>query len=291
MATAPSRQVLRSVSDTARLVAYHRRMESERPDAIFRDQHAGVLAGELGERITRTLRWGTQGAWSTIVRTALFDELISKVLADGQTDLVLNLAAGLDARPYRMEIPASVLWVDADLPEILAYKTEKLAGETPRCTLEQAAVDLTRTEDRRALFARINERAGKVLVLSEGLLIYLTAEQVGSVAADLRVQSHVETWITDLVAPMVLRRMNRLLGKVLDGAGAKAQFAPPEGSAFFSRFGWREAEFHDLVIESRRLRRPMPFDWMLRVQQSLFPRRFEKQYAKWKTGVVRLTPG
>ena len=290
MTMTPPGQLLRSISDTACLVAYHRFMESERPDAIFRDRHAGLLAGGLGERIAQTLRWGRRGAWSTIVRTALFDELISRLLADGQTDVVLNLAAGLDTRPYRMRLPASIRWVDADLPEILAYKAEKLAGETANCTLEQAAVDLAKEADRRALLARVNDAARRVLVLSEGLLIYLAPEQVGALAADLRSQSRFVYWIIDLVAPMVLRRMNQMLGKALTAAGAKVQFGPPEGTAFFAPFGWRESEFHDLVVESRRLRRPMPFDALLRIQKRLFPRLFEKRYASWRSGVVLLAP-
>jgi len=40
--------------------------------------------------------------------------------------MVVNLAAGLDARPYRMSLPASLQWIEVDLPEILAYK-EKIS--------------------------------------------------------------------------------------------------------------------------------------------------------------------
>src|SRR6266567_1544795 len=58
------------VSDTARWVALYRAMESERPDALFRDPYARKLAGERGERILASMRRGRAWAWPMIVRTA-----------------------------------------------------------------------------------------------------------------------------------------------------------------------------------------------------------------------------
>ena len=245
--TTPSGERMRSISDTARLVAYHRAMETERADAIFRDPYARTLAGESGERFARTLRWGRRGAWSTIVRTRLLDEEILKILSDGSTDVVLNLAAGLDARPYRMDLPASLRWVEVDLPEILTYKEQRLSGEKPKCRLERAALDLTRVEDRRALLRRVNDAAQTCLVVSEGLLIYLEQDQVAALAEDLHEQGRFALWLTDIVGSMVVRRMNQMLGRSLRSAGAAVRFGPPEGSAFFSPFGWRQAEFCDLL--------------------------------------------
>jgi len=46
-------------------------------------------------------------------------------------------------------------------------------------------IDLTDVGRRRALFARIGAAASQVLVVSEGLLIYLTPEQVAALAGDL----------------------------------------------------------------------------------------------------------
>jgi methyltransferase (TIGR00027 family) len=105
---APSRRtpVLQSLSDTALLVAYHRALESARPDALFRDPYAGRLAGQRGEQVVRQLRWGKRGAWSTITRTVLLDEIVLRLVGEG-LDTVVNLAAGLDSRPYRLPLPSS----------------------------------------------------------------------------------------------------------------------------------------------------------------------------------------
>jgi O-methyltransferase involved in polyketide biosynthesis len=93
------------VSDTARWVAFYRAMETERPDAIFRDPFARQLAGPEGERIVRELPRGRASAWAMITRTAVFDEIILDLVQHRDVDLVLNLAAGLDARPWRLPLP------------------------------------------------------------------------------------------------------------------------------------------------------------------------------------------
>jgi methyltransferase (TIGR00027 family) len=96
---------LRNISDTAHWVAMYRALESERPDALFRDPFAMRLAGERGARIAEGHTFAQRNAWSFVARTVLFDRFISDAVAQG-ADMVVNLAAGLDARPYRMALPS-----------------------------------------------------------------------------------------------------------------------------------------------------------------------------------------
>ena len=94
--------------------------------------------------------------------------------------MVINLAAGLDARPYRMDLPSSLQWVEVDLPEILAYKEQILANEKPKCALERVRLDLSDRDARGAVFQQLGSRSKSALILSEGLLVYLTPENVAS---------------------------------------------------------------------------------------------------------------
>ena len=66
---------VRDVSDTARWVAYFRALESERPDALFRDPYARLLAGDRGRSIAERLPKGPL-SWSLAVRTAVFDQIV-----------------------------------------------------------------------------------------------------------------------------------------------------------------------------------------------------------------------
>src|SRR5215475_9990512 len=89
---------VRNISDTARWAAYFRAQETARPDAVFRDPYAERLSGQHGVDIANTIPDGNKHAWAWVTRTYLFDYFITQELKQG-ADLVLNLAAGLDARP------------------------------------------------------------------------------------------------------------------------------------------------------------------------------------------------
>jgi methyltransferase (TIGR00027 family) len=276
---------IRNISDTARWVAVYRAMESERPDALFHDLFARRLAGERGEQIVRTLKRGQSAAWSMIVRTAIFDEIILRLVANQGVRTVLNLAAGLDARPYRLALPASLRWVEVDLPEILDYKEQVLAGEQPVCKLERVRLDLADRPARRQLFARLAAEGGPTLTVTEGLLVYLSAPEVAALASDLAAADGFRWWLTDLVSPTILRYMNKGWSKALDSAQASFQFAPAEGADFFRQYGWKPAELRPFWLEAKRLDRKAPMAWMFELLGLLRPKQTRDAL---KTGALLL---
>jgi len=255
-------ETLRNVSDTALWVAQYRVMESERPDAIFRDPLAKRLAGERGAELVRRMKVGDL-AWPMIVRTAVMDEIILRSVEREGVDCVLNMAAGLDARPYRLPLPSSLRWIEADLPAMVAYKTEKLAGETPVCALERVAADLTDPTARRSLFARAAEGASAILVVTEGLLAYLAPEQVAALAGDLAAEPAMRLWLIDIASPRLKKMLDRRVGRHVGEANAPFRFAPAEGTRFFEPRGWKEREFRSTIEEGMRLDRKPKMAWLL----------------------------
>lgn len=245
---------VRGVSDTARWVAYFRARETQRPDALFRDPYAERLAGEHGFHLANTLADGNKHEWAWMARTYLFDQFLSRAIQEG-ADLVVNLAAGLDARPYRMKLPSTLQWVEVDLPDIVSYKEEILKNETPQCRLERIALDLSDLQRRRELFADLDGRATKVVVATEGLLIYFTAEEVASLARDLAAGKHFQNWIIDLASPGQLRLMQRTTGKQLSEAGAAFKFGPAEGVNFFAPHGWEAKDVQGMLKTAAQFKR------------------------------------
>lgn len=250
---------IRNVSDTALWVAIYRAMESERPDALFRDPYARRLGGERGEAILSEMPDGKATAWSLIVRTAVMDEIIMRCLQAGART-VLNLAAGLDARAYRLDLPAELRWIHVDMPEMVDYFRGFMDRETPRCRVEYVAADLRDAARRQALFADASTE-GPVLVITEGLLVYLAPEDVASLACDLHDIARARWWLSDLASPMLLRFLERKWSKRLASGNAPFRFAPAEGTAFFAPFGWREEAWRSSWTESIRLDRRMRHAW------------------------------
>jgi methyltransferase (TIGR00027 family) len=246
--------LIRDVSDTARWMAVYRARESERRDAVFRDPFARALAGERGERIAAALSFADENAWSFVARTYLFDRIVARQVQEG-CDLVLNLAAGLDTRPYRLELPPSLRWVEVDLPDILDYKEQVLGGAVPRCALERVRIDLSNPDARRGLFSRIGRTATRALVLSEGLLIYLMPHEVGELGQDLAAPPGIRHWAVDIMSPGLLAMMKERLHAVVAEAGAPFLFAPPEGPDFFTPYGWTPASVRSLIKTAAKLER------------------------------------
>jgi methyltransferase (TIGR00027 family) len=251
---------IRDVSDTAFWVAMYRAFESERPDAIFHDAYARVLAGERGAAIVSELPQGQALAWSMIVRTAVIDELVQDCIARGART-VLNLGAGLDTRAYRLALPESVNWFDVDLPGIIEYRAHCLSLEKPVCRHHPIATDLSDAAARRELFGQAREAGGPLLVLTEGLLVYLEPGQVRELATQLHTEVLARWWLTDLIAPMLVNTIGVLWQQQLRAADSCWRFAPADGSKFFAASGWREITTRSLWDESLRLNRSAPSAW------------------------------
>lgn len=260
-------------------------MESERPDALFHDPYARRLAGERGPAIVASMPGGKANAWPMVVRTAVMDEIVLRCVREGATT-VLNLAAGLDARPYRLSLPSALRWLHVDLPDMVDYFRTQMAGETPHCNVEFIAADMRDAAARCTVFAQAAER-GPVLVITEGLLIYLEADKVAELARDLHDVARARWWLTDLASPMLLKIMARRWQPRLEEGNAPFRFGPAEGTGFFSPFGWREAEFRSSWLESWRLNRTMRFGWLWRML-SVFQSRQRQEDGKRMSGIVLL---
>ena len=278
---------IENVSDTARWVAVYRAMETERPDALFADPFARKLAGVQGDEIVRSLKDGRSMAWAMIVRTQVFDEIIMAAVNTDGIDLVVNLAAGLDARPWRLALPPSLHWVDVDLPDILRYKLENLRDATPRCSYEAVEADLTDEGVRRALFERLGAQSACALIVTEGLLIYLSDANVAALASDLHAMPSFSRWVIDLASPRLLKMMTKSWGAAVASGNAPFKFAPPNGTDFFRELGWSERAYHSTMDEAHRLDREMKLMWLWRFLGDFYPARMREEFRRM-SGIVVL---
>jgi methyltransferase (TIGR00027 family) len=247
-------QLIRNISDTALWVAVYRAMETDRADAVFRDPFARRLAGERGEEIMRSIKPSARYAWSYTARTHLIDTFVQQEVERG-ADMVIDLAAGLDARPYRMQLPPSLRWVEIDLPDILEYKAGVLKDAKPVCRVERIPLDLADAGARRAALSELGRTAKRAMIISEGLLVYLTAEEVCALAEDLAAQPPFQRWATDLTNPALLKMLQKQIGTRLDQAGAPLKFGPAEGPRYFEKCGWKPIDARSMLHTAAKLHR------------------------------------
>lgn len=260
---------MKNISETAYLVAMYRALETERPDALFQDPFARLLAGGRGKMLVEVIGKKQQITTAIAIRTRVIDEIIGRLIESEGIDTVINLAAGLDTRPYRLSLPSSLHWIEVDLPEIISYKEQTLKSVQPVCSLESVKLDITDITLRKALFSKINMAAKQVLVITEGLLSYLYETQVASLAVDLNKQPNLRWWLFELESSLALQHYHQIYErKIFDqyfNSGKRTLlFAPEKGAKFFQQYGWKVGECRSTWKELFRLKQKVKFVWLLK---------------------------
>jgi methyltransferase (TIGR00027 family) len=193
------------VATTALLVAAIRADESKRADRLFEDPFADVLAGDAGRAALQSYRAAVGASIPIIeVRTRYFDEALLRAQSSGARQFVI-VAAGMDARAYRLDWQADTRVFELDQPEIIEAKAAALTGAAPRCDRRAVAVDLA-GDWSTALEASGFSRDLPSTWLVEGLLQYLEAKVVESLFAKIHaLAAPGSTLLYDIVGESLLQ--------------------------------------------------------------------------------------
>jgi len=216
---------LAGVSETALGAAEMRAEECARSDRLFDDPYAAAFVAAAPPLFPDLPSLTDDPGLAALkdaflaeiaIRTRFYDDALLGACAGGCRQVVL-LAAGLDARAFRLEWPDGVHLFELDLPNLFAFKERVLDHEhaIPRCARTVVAVDL------REKWAADLTRAGFDARLptawtAEGLLAYLSDDdarslvtQVGALAAP---GSTLSFEYDDFAADSTLSRVRDMAG-------------------------------------------------------------------------------
>lgn len=269
--------IFESVLDTAFWVANFRAIENKRENGLFKDPYAELLVSG-GKELKKSFD-SDYVAWTVILRTVVIDEMIKKYTIDGEVDAVINLGAGLDARPYRLDLPDSLYWIEVDQAKIIDHKERVLAKYNPKCHLERYSLDLSLLAERFEFLKDQNEKYSNILVLTEGVLPYLTGGEVGDLALELRELSNCKKWIAEYHSSEMYKHL-RNKRKDKEMGEAEFKFFPSDWLDFFYERGWREKELIYLLEEGGRLNRPFPMPWWAKIIYKVLPKSELEKFQK-----------
>lgn len=177
-----------SVGATATMVAAQRALAAAGPNPLIDDPFAAPLVRAVGMDVYTRLVNGEipvtedsefdpdRMAQGMAVRTRFYDQHFLEATRGGARQAVI-LAAGLDARAYRLPWPAGTVVYEVDLPEVIEFKTATLRelGAQPTAERRTVAVDL-RDDWPAALRDAGFDPQAPAAWSAEGLVVYLPAD-------------------------------------------------------------------------------------------------------------------
>ena len=207
---------LSGVPETMLQTVYARARES-RGRGVIRDAKAEELVEKLGYDFSLAEK-DTAMRSGVIARTIVLDRLTTAYLAGHPGAVVVNIACGLDTRCYRMT--GYRHWYNLDLPETMAVR-EKLLPESSAVTqIAMSAMD--------DWGSRIEETDAPVLIIIEGLTMYLTEADVQRIFAVIAGRFDAATVLVETMNPMVVKRFKE---KSIEGSNAKFTWGVRDGRA------------------------------------------------------------
>ena len=238
------------IGRTAFEVAALRAAEDRRADRLFADPHAAMLLEVAG--YPATPRQAKQDFVAIMqeqvaVRTRFLDDALTAATADGCRQVVL-VASGMDSRAWRLDWPVDTELYELDQPEVLRFKADAMATESPRCPCHAVPVDLR--EDWTTELVRAGFRPDRPTAwLVEGLLYALdetSADRLLAMTTSVSARGsrlafdHIEN------SPALRAALTRMSPDLV----ALWQPGPSDPAAWLRRHGW-QPDVHDLASLAR----------------------------------------
>ncbi len=228
-----------AVAGTGLLVAAIRAMESTREDRLFTDPYADKLAGETGRALLAAAiaETGERSMDQIVVRTRFLDDALLRAVRG--VDQVVILAAGMDARAYRLPWPDGTTVYELDQPAVIAAKGDVLADDEPRCRRVAIGVDLADDWPAALTEAGFDPQTPTVWLI-EGLLQYLDENAVRTLFDRVNnLSAPKSTLVYDVVGKTLLESpMMAPLVAAMAEQGSPWLFGTDEPGELAERHGW-----------------------------------------------------
>jgi O-methyltransferase involved in polyketide biosynthesis len=207
-------QNLSGVAETLLLPLYIRAMESQRPDALIRDDKAVALIQQMGHDsswITQ-MRVDEEDKVGLVLRNREFDRYARDFLSRCPGAVVVHIGCGFDSRFERVD-NGLVDWYDLDLAQVIELRRKLIGDEGPRYhLLGDSILDST------WLNTVSVHRGRPFLFLAEGVFMYFEETQVKSLVLTLRDHFPGAELVFDAFSPFLIRMNNLRISRTKIGA-------------------------------------------------------------------------
>ena len=189
---------IQGVPETMLQTLFARAAYSQKTEHKFYDKKAIEIVKQLDYDFSKAEKDVVMSS-GVIARTILLDRLVGAFLEENPDAAVVNIACGLDTRVYRLD-NGQVRWYNLDLPDVIDIRRCFLDEQGRISMIAKSAMD-------ESWASEIENPTGRVLVVIEGLVMYLTEMDVRKILSIIcRRFEHVEI-IMETMNPFIMRHM------------------------------------------------------------------------------------
>ena len=225
---------MKPISKTAFYCCGVRMQDAERSNPVCGDMYAKGFMNEDGLRILEAFKDETKPNASNVARHRVIDDFLRQELATNPGLCVVTIGAGFESRAYRLK---GGTWVELDEPQVIAYKNERLPASNCENQLHRIPIDFSADSLEEKLSSFSNR--SPVVVVIEGVFMYLEKEEIGPLLQTLRRLFPRHKLICDLMSRKFFKKYSRTMHEKITGMGASFKFTVDDPEEVFLENGYR----------------------------------------------------
>ena len=200
---------IRGVPETMLQTLYARAAETESGRGLIRDEMAVDIVRKLDYGFSMAARDKTMST-GVVARTILLDRMTEQFLSEHPETTVINIACGLDTRCYRLTSDYRH-WYNLDLEETMKIRRRFMSETEKISQIRCSAMDPAWTQ-------QVSGIQGQVLVIIEGLTMYLSEKEVKQIFSLIETTFEQVTVFTEVMNPWVVGHVRE---KSIEGSAAR----------------------------------------------------------------------
>jgi methyltransferase (TIGR00027 family) len=222
------------VSDTAYLTCGARADDAMTTTPICGDQYAGLFLGEHGKKVYSTFKKERNPLAGIVARHRIMDDLLRQKIEQDKRTSIIIIGAGFDTRAFRLDAGN---WAEIDEPQVIEVKNQVLPAAQCKNPLQRIAIDFSQERLADKLPAIAPEHP--VVVVMEGVCIYLSEQQIHQTLALLQAAYPGHTLICDINSRRFMTRYGKSLRQRIEALGATLKYLVDDTSKIFVDNGYR----------------------------------------------------
>jgi O-methyltransferase involved in polyketide biosynthesis len=191
--------ILNGTAETMLQTLYARAAYSKQRNAKIHDEKAIEIVSAIDYDFSNAEKDFAMSS-GVIARTILLDRMVGDFIQKNPKATVINIACGMDTRPYRLKIDPTVRWYNIDLTEAIEVRRRFFEENGHISMIAKSAMDESWADE-------IEEHQGRVLVIIEGLTMYLSEQDVKKILSIIGRRFEMAEIIMEVMNPWVVKNI------------------------------------------------------------------------------------